>query len=141
MGSTPIPSAFASPKSRCSSGRGGIQLSYGETKLAQIMDLKQIKVFSKKEHARLLKLYNLENNAQLRHLICLKIGEEVGELMEEVLALEKIQRKEKLDSYESKVADEIADVLLTTVLLAENLGIGLEKELKKGIKKREERKY
>jgi len=105
------------------------------------MDFDRLRAFLKGEHSRLLSLYNLKEKSQLRHLVCLKIGEEVGELMEEILALEKIQRREKLNGREDKTADEIADVVLTVLLLAENLGIDFEKELEKGIKKREERKY
>jgi NTP pyrophosphatase (non-canonical NTP hydrolase) len=105
------------------------------------MDFDHLRAFLKGEHSRLLKLYDLKERNHLRHLICLKIGEEFGELMEEVLSLEKIQRKEKLDGWEDKTGDEIADVIITILLLAENLGIDIEKELEKGIKKREKRKY
>jgi len=54
-----------------------------------------------------LNFYNFKRREQLKHLVCLKIGEELGELMEEVLSLEKIQRKEKLEGGRIRLATKL----------------------------------
>ncbi|MDP2874528.1 MAG: MazG-like family protein [bacterium] len=104
------------------------------------MSLEEILAFTKAEHARLLKFYRIKDK-KLRYLICLKINEELGELAEEILSLEKVQRKEKLVKWENKIGDELADVLITLLLLGENLDINITKEVEKSIKKRKERSY
>lgn len=105
------------------------------------MELKDILKFSKFEHERLLKMYGLKDNKELRHLIALKIMEEIGELSEELLSLDQIQRTEKLAAKKSKIDDELADVIITTLLLAENLGVDIKKAIEDGIDKRLKRKY
>ncbi|HOX40581.1 MAG TPA: MazG-like family protein [bacterium] len=105
------------------------------------MNIQELTFFIKWEHERLLKMYGLKNHKELRHLIALKTMEELGELSEELLALDSIQRKEKLENKESKVGDEITDVIITAMLLAENLGVDIESHLQIGIEKRKNRKY
>lgn len=97
--------------------------------------------FIKTEHARLMKFYNLQDKKELKHLISLKIMEELGELCEEILAQEKIQRTEKLQNKDAKIDDEIADVLITTLLLAENMDVDVLNALKNGLEKRKNRTY
>jgi len=105
------------------------------------MDIQELSSFIKWEHERLLKMYGFKNHKELRHLIALKTMEELGKLSEELLALDSIQRKEKLENKESKVGDEITDVIITAMLLAENLGVDIESHLQIGIEKRKNRKY
>jgi len=57
--------------------------------------------------------------------------EELGELCEEVLLQEKIQRVEKLKNKKSNIDKEFADALITTLLLAENMHIDMINGLKK----------
>lgn len=104
------------------------------------MSLEEILAFTKAEHARLLKFYRVKDQ-KLRYLICLKITEELGELAAEILALEKVQRQEKLAKWKNKVGDELGDVLITLLLLAENLHINVTQEMGKSIKKRKSRRY
>ena len=71
-----------------------------------------------------------------------KLSEEVGELASDVLSFNSDQRKEKLDTYDaSNLPQEFADVIITTLLLAESMGIdvegGIESKMEK-IKKRYE---
>lgn len=66
----------------------------------------------------------------------IKLNEEVGELCEEILAHNNDQRKDKLDNKsDDGLAHEIADVLITTLLIAESLKIDPNKALKQKIKK------
>jgi NTP pyrophosphatase (non-canonical NTP hydrolase) len=105
------------------------------------MEIKELLEFIKTEHQRLMKLYNFKENGQLKYPITLKIMEELGELCEEVLSQEKIQRVEKLQNRESKIDEELADVLITTLLLAENMNIDVVNGLKKKIEKIKNRNY
>lgn len=53
-----------------------------------------------------------------------KLSEEVGELSGEILGSLHLQRKEKLDKFSPEnVSKEIADVLITTLLLAQALDV------------------
>lgn len=105
------------------------------------MNFEEILEFIKKEHKRLLRFYNFENHKDIRYPIAVKIMEELGELSEQLLALDSIQRKEKLKVNKGKIEEEIADVLITTLLLAENLNIDVSKELTGSIEKRLSRWY
>lgn len=70
----------------------------------------------------------------------IKLNEEVGELCEEILAYNKDQRTEKLENKTSDdLAYEIADVLITTLLIAESLGIDPNDALQKKITKIDKR--
>jgi NTP pyrophosphatase (non-canonical NTP hydrolase) len=105
------------------------------------MEIKDLLEFIKTEHQRLMKFYNFKENEQLKYPITLKIMEELGELCEEILSQEKIQRVEKLQNIESKIDEELADVLITTLLLAENMSIDVINGLKKKIEKIKGRNY
>lgn len=70
----------------------------------------------------------------------IKLNEEVGELCEEILAYNKDQREEKLENKSiDDLAYEIADVLITTLLIADRLGIDPNDALKKKIAKIDKR--
>ncbi len=71
-----------------------------------------------------------------------KLTEEVGELADEVLASQGDQRKEKLEGKNKEsLGDEIADVLITTLVLASSLNIDVPKALARKIVKIETRLY
>ena len=55
--------------------------------------------------------------------------------VKKLLSQEKIQRVEKLQNKESKIDEELADVLITTLLLAKNMNIDVISGLKKKIEK------
>lgn len=70
----------------------------------------------------------------------IKLGEEVGELCSEILALDKLQREEKLENgSEEGLSGEIADVLITTLLVAEYLDIDPNEALRKKMSKIDKR--
>jgi NTP pyrophosphatase (non-canonical NTP hydrolase) len=65
-----------------------------------------------------------------------KLSEELGELANDVLSFNADQRKEKLDVYDAKnLPEEFADVIITTFLLAESMGIDVEKGIESKMKK------
>lgn len=65
-----------------------------------------------------------------------KLTEECGELADEVLASDGHQRKEKLaDKQNDSLGHELADVLITTLLLAEKMRIDVNVALKKKVGK------
>ena len=105
------------------------------------MTIEKILKFIKKEHKRLLKFYHFKSNHQIKYPIALKIGEELGELYEDVLATDNLQRKIKLQQKKSHLDEEMADVIITTLLLAENMQIDIIKGLAKKIQKIQKRKY
>jgi NTP pyrophosphatase (non-canonical NTP hydrolase) len=105
------------------------------------LEIEELLDFVKWEHQRLIKFYKLDNGKELKHLIALKIMEELGELSECLLAQDSIQRGEKLATHESKIEDEICDVLITLLLLAENQKVDIKRGLSKGIEKRKNRNY
>ena len=67
--------------------------------------------------------------------------EELGELCEQTLLQGKLQRSEKLHTDESALANEFADILITTLLLAENMSIDVIKALEDKIEKIKGRTY
>ena len=104
------------------------------------MNLANIKKFAEEERLRLKGYYQFEQPQQMSLAITVKIAEELGELCQEVLAHSGLQRKEKLEQIDkTNPAEEFADVILTTFILAQNLGIDVEAGLKNKMKKIEAR--
>ena len=105
------------------------------------METKELLDFIKIEHKRLLKLYNFKYKKEMTYPIALKIVEEVGEMSQAVLHSNSIQRKEKLENNNINLGEELSDVIVTTLLLAENLNIDIKLELKNKIEKIKNRNY
>lgn len=105
------------------------------------MEIKELLEFIKEEHKRLMKFYGFQANGESKYPITVKIMEELGELAEEVLLADKFQRDEKVNTRDLNIGEELADVLITTLLLAENRGIDVVEALEKKIKKIKNRKY
>ena len=85
-----------------------------------------------------LEIRSSDNQTQTERLYSrtIKLNEEVGELCEEILAYNNDQRKDKLDNRsDNGLAHEIADVLITTLLIAESLNIDPNKALEQKIEK------
>ncbi|MFA6422795.1 MAG: MazG nucleotide pyrophosphohydrolase domain-containing protein, partial [Candidatus Buchananbacteria bacterium] len=102
----------------------------------------QLKDFITWEEERLQVFYNERDKKTLVMQRMCKLAEETGELSSEVLKSINIQRKEKLiDNNVEKLADECADVIITTLLLAEVMGIDVGKAINEGIEKRKSRNY
>lgn len=105
------------------------------------MTIEALLKFIKKEHKRLAQFYNFKNRQALKYPIALKIGEELGELYEDVLASDNLQRENKMQRKRSHLDEEMADVLITTLLLAENMHIDIVRGLENKIKKIKRRNY
>jgi NTP pyrophosphatase (non-canonical NTP hydrolase) len=105
------------------------------------MEMKELLGFINWESDRLREHYNLSNEeAKMR--AALKIPEEVGELMDEILKNLKLQRKEKMVGADKKELEkEIADVILTTMILAKIFDVDIEKALEEKIAIVRERNY
>ncbi len=69
-----------------------------------------------------------------------KLNEEVGELCNDILAVLKLQRPAKLLKFDKRnIYEEFADVIITTIVLAQTIDVDLERALSDKIKKIEER--
>jgi NTP pyrophosphatase (non-canonical NTP hydrolase) len=101
------------------------------------MQLQDLIKFIKKEDKRLRERFGNYKDEEKRILArTVKLTEELGELCDEVLSFNAMQRQEKLDKHDSdNLPDEFADVLITTLLLAEVMKVDVEKALKGKIKK------
>jgi NTP pyrophosphatase (non-canonical NTP hydrolase) len=97
--------------------------------------------FIKKEDIRLRKQYGNYGDNEKRVLArAVKLTEELGELCDEVLSHCILQRKEKLEGRDvDNLPGEFADVVITTLLLAEAMGVDIEKGLEDKIKKIDKR--
>ncbi len=104
------------------------------------MELKELQKFIDIEHERLKSLYGYDDNEKRILARTVKLTEELGELCDEVLAHDSIQRKEKLENRDREnLQEEFADVIITTHLLAKALNIDVEKALEKKMMKINER--
>lgn len=105
------------------------------------MQLKDLQKFITKEDQRLREYYgNQEDKEKYILARTVKLTEELGELCDEVLSYTSTQRKDKLDEHDANnLSDEFADVVITTLLLAEIMNIDIEKALKQKIEKIDKR--
>lgn len=101
------------------------------------MELKELLQFIDKQDKKLIKLYENYDDKEKRVLArSIKLAEEMGELCSEALAYNKNQRKDKLDNHSAdSLAGEVADVLITTLLLAKTMDVDVPTALKKKIEK------
>lgn len=101
------------------------------------MQLKDLRKFIKKEDKRLRKYYGGYKDEEKRILArTVKLTEELGELCDEVLSYNSMQRKDKLDNHDkNSLAEEFADVVITTLLLAEVMKVDIEKALERKMEK------
>lgn len=57
-----------------------------------------------------------------------KLNEEVGELCNDILSVLKLQRRAKLENFtKSNIYQEFADVIITTIQLADAAGVDVER--------------
>ncbi|HYK08099.1 MAG TPA: MazG-like family protein [Candidatus Eisenbacteria bacterium] len=69
-----------------------------------------------------------------------KLNEEVGELCNDILSILKLQRKAKLENFDKRnVYQEFADVIMTTIQLANAANVDIERAIEDKIKKVEEK--
>lgn len=84
------------------------------------------------------KLYSPKEKEVLTKTV--KLNEEVGELCNDILSILKLQRKSKLEKFEKRnFYEEVADVLLTTISLANAMGVDVERAINDKLKKIEKR--
>lgn len=102
------------------------------------MDLEEIEPFLERENDRLLETLSglAAENAALAQTV--KLSEEVGELGTAVLEVEGLQREREC-SAESDLAMELADVLITAMLLGDTLGVDIEAALERKMTRIESR--
>ncbi len=93
--------------------------------------------FIKLTDKRLRDQFNNYSDEEKRILVrTVKLTEEVGELCDAVLTFNSMQRSEKLEKYNpDNLPHEFADVVITTLLLAEVMGVDIEKALESKIEK------
>jgi NTP pyrophosphatase (non-canonical NTP hydrolase) len=104
------------------------------------MDIKELKSIIEQYATCLEKKFGkYEDKEKLILSSTVKLSEELGELCDEVLKYNSRQRKEKYVEGENNLADEFADVILATFMLAKDMDIDLELALKNKIKKLNER--
>jgi NTP pyrophosphatase (non-canonical NTP hydrolase) len=103
------------------------------------MTFEDLLKFIKDEDKRIKEKYGNYSDNEKRILVrAVKLSEEVGELCSEVLKYNSFQRKEKMEK-DSDLEGELADVIITTLLLTESLGVDIEKALRDKIEKIEKR--
>lgn len=101
------------------------------------MELKELLKFIEIEDERLKKYYGGYSDQEKRILArTVKLTEELGELCDEVLAFNSLQRKQKLDNHDKgNLPEEFADVIITALLLAKAMNVDIEKALEKKVEK------
>lgn len=103
------------------------------------LTVEELKDFIENEHQRMVKRWH-ENEKVRTMARTIKLMEEVGELSNEIMAFNVKQRKEKMYPKNiQNLSDELADVIIVTLLLAENVKIDVYPALKNKIKKIEKR--
>ena len=84
------------------------------------------------------KLYTQEEKEILTKTV--KLNEEVGELCNDILGILKLQRKAKMKNFDKRnIYQEFADVIITTIQLAQVAGVDIERAIEDKLKKIEER--
>jgi NTP pyrophosphatase (non-canonical NTP hydrolase) len=101
------------------------------------MGLENLLRFIETEDEKLKKRYSrYVNEEEVILARTVKFGEEFGELCEEVLAYNLLQRKQKLDNCDKEnLTEEFADVIITTLLLAKTMNVDVEKALEEEMQK------
>jgi NTP pyrophosphatase (non-canonical NTP hydrolase) len=109
------------------------------------MKFDELTNFAKQEHKRLVEHYNAKGDPKVKYTMFAKLVEEMGELSEAILTYDKLQRFDKLTNTKAeakkKLEDEFADVVLVSMILAQELNVDMDKALTTKIKKIKARKY
>ena len=105
------------------------------------MELKDLFRFIEVEDEKLQKRFaSLSNKEDVILARTVKLGEEFGELCEEVLAYNSLQRRQKLGNYnEENLREEFADVIITALLLARSMNVNIETALETKMQKLNQR--
>lgn len=106
------------------------------------MEMQELLRFSERVNQEILERNKNSTPTELVFARMVKVTEEVGELASEVLASQGDLRKEKLEKRDDEsLGDEIADVLITTLMLAASLNVDVPGALARKIAKIEKRFY
>jgi NTP pyrophosphatase (non-canonical NTP hydrolase) len=97
----------------------------------------KIRAFDERTRPR-YKLYTQTEKEILTKTI--KLNEEVGELCNDILAVLKLQRRAKLEKFDKRnFYEEFADVIITTLSLANAARVDIERAINDKMKKIEKR--
>jgi len=103
------------------------------------MELKKILEFINDEHEYQVTKYDSKGKSKTRYAFLAKLMEELGELSEGILKTDKLQRADKLIN-EFDLAEEFADVIFVSLILAKEMNIdindAIEKKMSKVIERR-----
>ena len=106
------------------------------------MEIKELEKFIEEEIKKLERYYKEKGEEELTLAMTAKMAEEMGELINEILAHKGFQRKEKLENLnKEELEKEFTDVLVTALILAKRFNIKIEEAIKKRIDKLKSRKY
>ena len=98
---------------------------------------KEIAEMNEKDRPK-YKLYSQEEKEILTKTI--KLTEEVGELANNILSVLRLQRKSKLEKFDKRnFYEEFADVIITTMQLANTAGVDIERAIGDKMEKIEKR--
>ncbi len=105
------------------------------------MTIAELTRFIEEQKERLRIEFDVDNMSENEIIFAqtVKVMEEVGELAEQVLASKSLQRQRDKKFNKEILADEIADVIITTMMVANRLDVNVEKALTDKIKKIEAR--
>lgn len=98
---------------------------------------KKVKELDKKKPV----IYQLNTQREKEILTkTIKLNEEVGELCNDTLSVLKLQRKSKLDNFDKRnFYEEFADVIITTIQLANAAGVDIDRAINDKLTKIENR--
>jgi len=97
----------------------------------------KIKILNEKTKPH-YKLYSQAEKEILTKTV--KLNEEVGELCNDILSVLKLQRRAKLEKFDKRnIYEEFADVIITTIQLAQTAGVDIERAIGDKLKKIEEK--
>jgi len=94
------------------------------------MNFDEIEIFIRDQNKLLAKMFPVGDDQSRVFRQFMKMSEEVGELADAILKKNNLQRSDKYnDSDDNEIAYELADVLITVMLLADTLDIDVKKAL------------
>ena len=104
--------------------------------------MKEINKFIEEEIIRLEKYYKTKDKNELTMAMSLKVVEEIGELVKEILTHKGYQRKDKLDNLDKEdIKKEFADVIITLLILAKRFNVDIKEAIEIKIKEIKKRNY
>lgn len=101
------------------------------------MDIKELQTkLSKQEKDLRIKFHTLTKREKDILAKTVKLTEEVGELANDILATLQLQRKSKLEDFDkSNIYQEIADIIISTIVLASILKVDVDRAIKEKVEK------